>query len=120
MDMCYDGTLVMPSSYAVMEEEEMCYLEGGKFYGVDLTAEKCGTVAATLSFLGLSFSLTSRSATVISLIPGLKAALGPARFAGTLATVCTIGYVVFDYCSRHHGMKLGYESSSKKFVYSIL
>ena len=29
MDMCYDGTLVMPSSYAVMEEDEMCYVEGG-------------------------------------------------------------------------------------------
>ena len=31
MDMCYDGTLVMPSSYAVMEEDEMSYVEGG-FY----------------------------------------------------------------------------------------
>lgn len=29
MDMCYDGALVMPSSYAMMEEEEMCYVEGG-------------------------------------------------------------------------------------------
>ncbi len=29
MDMCYDGTLVMPSSYAVMEEDEMNYVEGG-------------------------------------------------------------------------------------------
>lgn len=27
MDMCYDGTLVLPSSYAVMDEEEMSYLE---------------------------------------------------------------------------------------------
>lgn len=30
MEMCYDGALVMPSSYAVMNEEEMTYLEGGK------------------------------------------------------------------------------------------
>lgn len=29
MEMCYDGALVMPSSYAVMNEEEMMYLEGG-------------------------------------------------------------------------------------------
>lgn len=29
MDMCYDGALVLPSSYAVMNEEEMTYLEGG-------------------------------------------------------------------------------------------
>lgn len=26
MEMCYDGALVMPSSYAVMDEEEMEYL----------------------------------------------------------------------------------------------
>lgn len=31
MEMTYGGTLVMPSSYAVMDEEEMMYLEGGKF-----------------------------------------------------------------------------------------
>lgn len=31
MEMCYaGGALVMPSSYAVMEEEEMMYVEGGK------------------------------------------------------------------------------------------
>lgn len=30
MDMCYDGALVMPSSYAVMSEEEMTYVEGGR------------------------------------------------------------------------------------------
>ena len=29
MDMCYEGVLVMPSSYAVMNEEEMTYVEGG-------------------------------------------------------------------------------------------
>ena len=29
MDMSYDGTLVLPSSYAVIDEEEMSYVEGG-------------------------------------------------------------------------------------------
>ena len=29
MEMCYDGALVMPSSYVVMDEEEMTYVEGG-------------------------------------------------------------------------------------------
>ena len=29
LEMTYDGTLVMPSSYAVMDEDEMMYLEGG-------------------------------------------------------------------------------------------
>lgn len=29
MEMCYDGALVMPSSYAMMTEDEMTYVEGG-------------------------------------------------------------------------------------------
>lgn len=29
MEMCYDGALVMPSSYAVMSEDEMTYVDGG-------------------------------------------------------------------------------------------
>lgn len=29
MDMCYDGALVMPSNYAVINEEEMTYVDGG-------------------------------------------------------------------------------------------
>ncbi len=29
MDMCYEGTLVMPSNCVVMDEEEMTYVEAG-------------------------------------------------------------------------------------------
>lgn len=32
MEMCYDGALVMPSSYAVMDSDEMTYVEGGGVY----------------------------------------------------------------------------------------
>lgn len=32
MEMTYGGALVMPSSYAMMDEEEMMYLEGGAIY----------------------------------------------------------------------------------------
>ena len=37
MEMCYDGTLVMPGSYAVMDEEEMTYVEGGIKFSKTLT-----------------------------------------------------------------------------------
>ena len=37
MEMCYDGALIMPGSYAVMNEEEMTYVEGGKTYGYSVT-----------------------------------------------------------------------------------
>lgn len=29
MEMCYDGTLIMPSNYVVMDAEEMTYVDGG-------------------------------------------------------------------------------------------
>ncbi|MCQ2464654.1 MAG: hypothetical protein MJ095_03620 [Oscillospiraceae bacterium] len=29
MEMCYDGALVMPNNYAVVNEEEMTYVDGG-------------------------------------------------------------------------------------------
>ena len=41
MEMCYEGALAMPSSYVVMKEEEMTYVEGGwcierKWWGVNI------------------------------------------------------------------------------------
>lgn len=42
MELCYDGALVLPSSYAVMDEEEMCYTEGG--IAVTTVATIVGTV----------------------------------------------------------------------------
>ncbi len=42
MEMCYDGALVMPSSYVCMTEEEMTYLEGGKVEAtVSLSNTQC-------------------------------------------------------------------------------
>lgn len=50
--MSYDGALVMPSSYAVMSEDEMCYIEGGDAHLPMKTAylnkAKCKEVAASL------------------------------------------------------------------------
>ena len=57
MEMTYDGSLVMPSSYAVMQEEEMTYVEGGikasvKWWGITIKfsgrdAEGIGWALAT-------------------------------------------------------------------------
>ena len=48
MEMCYDGALVMPSSYAVMNEEEMTYVEGG---GTKTYYNKASTLKNTCSLL---------------------------------------------------------------------
>lgn len=48
MEMCYDGALVMPSSYAVMDEEEMTYVEGGGTITVTIKASTIKWIVATL------------------------------------------------------------------------
>lgn len=48
MEICYDGALVMPSSYAVMNEEEMTYVEGGWYI-------PRGVAAAAIDVIGLAF-----------------------------------------------------------------
>ena len=42
MEMCYDGTLVMPANYAVVSEDEMTYVDGG--WDIDFSVKKsaCG------------------------------------------------------------------------------
>ena len=56
MELCYDGALVLPSSYAVMDEEEMCYTEGGYVsrsvnwisYPIDIACTAIGLNASAL------------------------------------------------------------------------
>lgn len=48
MEMCYSGALVMPSSYAIIDEEEMLYVEGGNYI-------PRGVAAAIIDGIGLLF-----------------------------------------------------------------
>ena len=51
MEMTYDGLLVMPSSYAVMDEEEMMYVEGG------ITVETvCAIIGTAIAVGGASYA----------------------------------------------------------------
>ena len=56
MEMCYDGALVMPSNYAMMDEEEMMYVEGGKWSGRQVLRNVCGIIAVfSLGYAGAAF-----------------------------------------------------------------
>lgn len=50
MEMTYGGALVMPSSYAMMDEEEMMYLEGGALTTAQKALIIAGVVAAGFAF----------------------------------------------------------------------
>ncbi|NCC86298.1 MAG: hypothetical protein EOM05_00310 [Clostridia bacterium] len=51
MEMCYEGTLAMPSNYVVMDSEEMSYVEGGISKG-----QKAAIIAAAI---GAGVALTA-------------------------------------------------------------
>lgn len=55
MEMCYDGALVMPSSYAVMNEDEMTYVDGGVRVSTWILSTAID-VAVTLMFGGAATS----------------------------------------------------------------
>ena len=96
MEMCYDGTLVMPDNYAVVSEDEMTYVDGGMFIipsnsastttttkvSVTLSASQCNELATIMSIGGGVASAASVAATFVSTLVG-----GPVAGAivGTLA-----------------------------------
>ncbi|MCI5919284.1 MAG: hypothetical protein MRZ75_08195 [Roseburia sp.] len=94
MDMCYEGALVMPSNYAVMDEEEMTYVEGGKVYKIQLSARQCGDIAA-------AGAGAAAAAQFLNFIPeaGMILAVSIAAVAGTYSAY-------FWLASNHNGMNL--------------
>lgn len=82
MDMCYDGTLVMPLSYAVMDEDEMNYVEGG----ISFTVKKdtCATISTYISSvlrvcataLGIAALEKKLTAGIVAIGKGIKAICG--------------------------------------------
>ncbi len=78
MEMCYDGALVMPKNYAVVNEEEMTYVEGGARFTVYGTAKSIRTRLSTI----IGASLVGQGATT-----ALGALLGNAAGA-------VIGFIV--------------------------
>lgn len=64
MEMCYEGTLEMPSSYAAMSEEEMTYVEGGmstkvKLWGIQVALSGSETNAYAIGSSVYNYALGS-------------------------------------------------------------
>lgn len=102
MEMCYDGALVMPSNYAVMNEDEMMYVEGG-FSAKSLVQT---VVAAGLTaFLGYCVK-SSLVGTVIGLCASsvinafnsavLIATFYPEKATAFVVTTGVLCYVFYD------------------------
>lgn len=83
MEMTYDGMLVMPSSYAVMDEEEMTYVEGGGTLTVTVKQATIQTAIATIAGAVVGVAITAALDTLaVQIAVGIE--LGTAG-AGSLA-----------------------------------
>lgn len=76
MEMTYDGMLVMPSSYAVMNEEEMTYVEGGGKLTVKASASTVRTICrAGVALVGAAIGQAFGGPLLARLISGGLATL---------------------------------------------
>ena len=84
----YDGALVLPSSYAVMDEEEMTYLEGGKEIA-NLSKKQC---INGLCAIGLSPQVAIAGALTYTLA---KCLINKVSKFGGLATAVVAGILTW-------------------------
>ena len=84
--MCYDGALVMPSSYAVMNEDEMMYLEGGGEFSMHTAL----TFIAGAIFGGIIYDVFK----IACIKVGAWAALNAAGIAAIVSRTVAIGILL--------------------------
>ncbi len=128
MDMCYNGTLVLPSSYAVMSEDEMTYVEGGVSLPMKsgyLNKNNCMNVAARyVSSTGLS---QSRIAKEIYAHAVMYYASTTALVAYSFQLAVTLGVagLAMDGCllwirSHANPVDIGNDSAFRESVYNAV
>lgn len=84
MEMCYDGALVMPSSYAVMSEDAMTYVDGGYY----LEHEDCNA---------LRFAIGATVSMNISTVSALITTVGTGGITALLAPIPVMGWIAAAY-----------------------
>ena len=93
MTMCYNGALVMPSSYAVMNEEEMMYVEGGGTVRVIASASTVRTLArGSVALISAFISQAFGGPILAQLISGALATL----IFDYIMDVCNVKYPSID------------------------
>ena len=130
MDVRYDGAPVMPSSYAAMDEEEMCYAEGGASLPVKKAyLNKATCTAVAKSYTGLDGMGTSRIAKEIyahavmyyasPALLGTYAITVGSVLGGVVGIAALLG--VLQYIRSHSNpIDLGKDSSLRVNVYNAI
>lgn len=84
MEMCYDGALVMPKSYALMNEDEMTYVDGG-YYLDNATCQ------------GILFAIGATAASSPAAVAALMTSVSSGTLAATLSGIPVIGWIIGAY-----------------------
>lgn len=120
MEMTYGGALVMPRSYAMMDEEEMMYLEGGAV--LTGTAKKLKNDAAFLMATwwslagGYTYASAVAAATTIAIPVSCIVATG-AAYCAYVATQYTAAYNYFY--TKSQTSKTKYKMTTITFLCAI-
>ena len=124
MTMTYDGALVMPSSYAVMDEEEMCYTVGcgwSTYKGVEALATITAICGAGYVAYGLSVAaatvLVASASTGVGLIIALGLACGVTLSLVASAyqyglAICAATNMISSYKKKKSFNKSGFKACS--------
>ena len=103
MEMSYGGTLVMPKSYAVMDQEEMCYVEGGASW-----SRAFGKYKVTVSDVRAAFvAALGVAAAVCTIAASIKGLVGPfsAFAAATIISSFAVGMYSAGELKKHITIK---------------
>ena len=101
MDICYNDEIFMPSSYVVMDENEMCYTEGGAEIS-SMTKDQCidalamaGIASPEIVISGaLTFTLAKVLVGKLALAGGLASKVVEAILAWGASQVVALGVAV--------------------------
>ena len=120
MEMCYNDALVMPKNYAVINEEEMMYLDGGaKKYVCSISATACNRLAAVACIAGGLLTAICGLATVVSAVATVASlgstAAATAILGGITCAVAGVTAAISGYlwlASTYNGLNVYYDSSA--------
>lgn len=131
MEMCYDGALVMPKNYVVVNEEEMEYIDGGIYISNKTLWNCCRAAFYSVSFNPVGSTLVSIG--VYKAYTLLAAGIGKIAAAiGSVSRVLAVafgvigvsallgcGYDIIDALIQNKGINIGLKKSRWGIPYGI-
>lgn len=94
MEMCYDGALVMPKNYALMNEDEMTYTEGGYY-------------VKSYWWGHYEYFTHSERQTLVTVLAGVSLATTCANLGIVAATLGALATILWNY-DEGYGIKVRY------------